>query len=70
MTFLLDMHGLNMYGENIVVVPTNQQDLANYNNEMAKSKRIILNGIQYHIIPHVADKNTAKEKWDSITKIY
>lgn len=57
MTFFLDEFGQKTYAENVVAIPTDQQRLVNYNKEMAKAKRIILDGFRDHIIPHAADKN-------------
>jgi hypothetical protein len=35
-----------------------------------KAKRIILDAIKDHVIPHVAGKANAFEMWASLTKLY
>lgn len=35
-----------------------------------KAKRIILDSIKNHILPHVIGKNNAYEMWTSLTKLY
>ena len=36
----------------------------------AKAQRLILDGIRDHLIPHVAEKNTAYEKWNTLKGLY
>jgi hypothetical protein len=35
-----------------------------------KAKRIILDAIKDHVIPHVTGKANAYEMWESLTKLY
>lgn len=70
MSFLLDKHGLETYAKRVVAVPTNPQQLENYNKEMAKANRLILDGVRNHILSHLATKNTTKEMWDAITTLF
>ena len=37
---------------------------------MARSKRLILEGVKDHIVPHIAAKNTAREMWVGLEKLY
>jgi hypothetical protein len=36
----------------------------------ARVHQIILDGVKYHLIPHLAKKMTTKEMWDELTKLY
>ena len=36
----------------------------------AKAQRLILDGIRNHLIPHVAEKNTAYEMWNILKGLY
>jgi hypothetical protein len=36
----------------------------------AKAQRIILDGVKAHLIPHLAEKKTAKEMWDALTNLF
>jgi hypothetical protein len=45
------------------------QQLAQHNKD-TKAKRIILEGVKDHIIPHLAGKKTTKEMWTSIIGMY
>ena len=45
MFFLLDEHALKTYIDSMVVEPTNTDMLKKYKDEMAKAKRMILDGV-------------------------
>ena len=70
MSFLLDERGLKTYVERVIAIPTNAQNLENYNKEMAKAKRLILDGFRYHIFSHLAAKNMVKEMWDVVVMLF
>jgi hypothetical protein len=36
----------------------------------AKSQRIFLDGVKDHLIPHLAEKKTAKEMWDALKNLF
>ena len=36
----------------------------------AKEQRIILHGLKYHLIPHIVEKNIAKDMWDTLKNIF
>jgi hypothetical protein len=36
----------------------------------AKTQRIILDGVKYHLIPHLGEKKTTKEMWDAMKCLY
>ena len=50
MPFLLDEHGLKTYVDNVVVVPADADPLKKYRAEMAKAKRMILDGVKDHMV--------------------
>ena len=53
-----------------VNVPTDATQLAAYNRKNNKGKRLILDGIKDHCIPHVRGKRNAHEMWTSLTNLY
>ena len=38
--------------------------------DMTKAKRMILDGVHDHIISHIVEKNTAKDMWEVVLKLY
>ena len=53
-----------------VNVPTDATLLAAYNRKNNKGKRLILDGIKDHCIPHVRGKRNAHEMWSALTNLY
>jgi hypothetical protein len=41
-----------------------------YQKDMVRAKRIIADSIKDHLIPQVASKNTPKEMFDALTRMY
>ena len=56
--------------EKTVVIPTDATQLATYKNKCAKAKRLILDGVKDHVIPHVRGKDHAFEVWEALTNLY
>jgi hypothetical protein len=53
-----------------VVVPTDATLLAAYTKKSIKAKRICLDTIKDHLIPHLTRKENSYEMWESLTKLY
>ena len=70
MTLLPDEHALKTYVDTVVVVPTDADPMNKYRAEMAKAKRMILDGVRDHVVCHVARKRTAKDMWDALDTLY
>ncbi len=70
MHFLLDEHALETYVDSVVAVPADANPLKKYRAEMAKAKRMILDGVKDHVVCHVASRATAKEMWDALATLY
>jgi hypothetical protein len=55
---------------NLVNVPTDATLIATYTKKSIEYKRIILDSINDHLIPHVTGKVNSYEMWESLTKLY
>ena len=53
-----------------VVVPIDVVQLAAYNKKNNKGKRLIMDGIKDHCIPHVRGKRNALEMWTALSNLY
>jgi hypothetical protein len=53
-------------------VPEPEEDATKvkYKKDMVRAKRIIANSIKDHLIPQVSSKNTPKEMFDALTRMY
>jgi hypothetical protein len=53
-----------------VVVPTEATLLAAYTKRSIKAKRIIIDAIKDHLIPHLMGKSNAYDMWETLIKLY
>jgi hypothetical protein len=53
-------------------VPKPEENAAKekYKKDMIKAKRMIADSIKDHLIPHVSSKNTPKDMFDALTRMY
>ena len=68
--FLLDEHDLKALIDNAVAEPLDTTHLRQFKNNMARAKRLILDGVKDHIIPRIVAKTTAREMWVGMEKLY
>jgi hypothetical protein len=67
---ILEENDLSRFIKENVPEPTDATTKAKYQNDMVRAKRIIADSIKDHLIPQVASKNTPKEMFDALTKMY
>lgn len=70
MSSLLDKHALNTYANNVAIVLSDLDPLQKYRAQMAKAKRMILDGVKHCVVCHIASKATTKEMWDALATLY
>lgn len=51
-------------------MPIDLAPLAEHNKKVAKAKRIILDFVKDHLIPHIAEKKSAKDMYDALITLY
>ena len=61
---------VNSRTANLVTVSTVAVDKAVFDRKELKAKRIILDAIKYHVIPHVTGKNYAHQMSIALTNLY
>jgi hypothetical protein len=66
---LLEENDLNEYIEGVVASPTDPQELVDHNKEV-KAKRVLLESVNDHLIPHIDEKTSSKEMHDSLVGLY
>jgi len=69
--------GLNLKEQEVIehvkkkiVVPTNTQELAKYNNNEVRAKKILIESINDFLIPYVAKLETTKEIYDKLIDLF
>ena len=69
-SFLLDEHYLKHFIDNAQVEPVDVAPLWAFKKNMAKAKRLILDGVRDDIVSHISNKGTTKEMWDGLETLY
>ena len=65
-TLLLQRFKLWGITKKVGTIPTSADELAKYNKKNVKAKRILLDAIKKHIIPHATSKKNDYEMWETI----
>ena len=53
-----------------IAIPVDPTDNDKYEEAMVRAKTIILDGVKDHIVPHIAEKDTTNEMWETLKKLY
>ena len=69
-SLVLEENELDTYISGDVLVPEGDETKALHKKNLVKAKRIIVDSIKDHLIPHVSSLNTPKEMFDSLTKLF
>ena len=67
---ILEDHDLENYVKEEVGNRDGDEDKAKHKNNLVKDKRIIVDSIKDHFIPHVSSLKTPKEMFDALTNFY
>jgi hypothetical protein len=69
-SLVLEENGLLEIAKGKVAAPTDPVQLTAHTKKHVKARRILLDGVKDHIIPHLSSKKTAKEMWEAMVKLY
>jgi hypothetical protein len=69
-SMVLEKNALLEIAEGKVASPTNPVHLVAHTKKDVKAKRILVDGVKDHIIPHFSGKKTAKEMWKALVNLY
>jgi hypothetical protein len=67
---VLEENGLLEIVEGKVVALVDLVQLAAHNKKYVKARRIIVDGVKDHIIPHLFGNKTLKDIWEALVKLY
>ena len=70
MLLILEENDLEEHVEKQVVDLEGDEAKEKHKKNMVKKKRIILDSIKDHLIPHVSSFKTPKQTFDALTKLY
>jgi hypothetical protein len=69
-SLVLEENGLLEIVEGKVAAPANPVQRVAHNKKDVKARRIIVDGVKDHIIPHLSGKKTTKDMWEALVKLY
>jgi hypothetical protein len=67
---VLEEQGLWEFDEGTKILPTDPAQQPTHLRKDVKVRRIIIDGVKDHIIPHMSRKNTTKDILEALTKLY
>ena len=67
---VLEAYNLRDHVEQNLATPTDADLLRKHKEAFGHAKRLIMDGIKDHIVPHVAEKKTTNEMWKALTSLY
>ena len=67
---VLEAYSLRDHAEQTLATPTYLDLLRKHNKATGDSKRLIMDGIKNHIVPHLAEKKTTNEMWKALISLY
>ena len=66
----LKEYGIRDQTKNVLAVPTYVDALKKFNENQVRAKRLIMDGVKDHVVPHIAKKKTINEVWTTLTMLY
>jgi hypothetical protein len=68
--FILDENEIQNYIKQNVSEPESVEEKARHKKNEAKAKRILIDSVKYHLIPHIVELKTAKEMFDALVGLF
>ena len=67
---VLDKNRIKDYALKTVAVLVDVNPLKKYEEAQVKSKCMILDRVKDHVVPHIVEKEIAREMWEALTTLY
>ena len=67
---VLEAYGLRDHAEQSLATPTDADLLRKHKEVAGHAKRLIMDSIKDHIVPHIVEKRTTNEMWKALTSLY
>jgi hypothetical protein len=68
--FILDENVVQNYVKQNVSEPTSDEEKAKHKNNEEKDKRILIDSVKDHLIPHIVELKTSKEMFDTLVGLF
>jgi len=67
---ILDRYHIKHFALKTIVISVDLAENEKYEEAMPRAKCIIFDGVKDHVVPHIAEKDTANEMWKALKKLY
>ena len=67
---VLEEYDIRDHTENVLAVTTDADTLKKFNENQARTKHLIMDGVKDHVVPHIAEKNIENEVRTTLTTLY
>jgi len=67
---ILEENDLDDYVNNVIAAPSDDVEKATHKKNQAKAKGILIDSVKDHFLPHISQKKTANEIYDSLTNLF
>ena len=67
---LLEEYDLKGYVEKVILDPNDSRESATNMKQEVKVKRVLLDYVKDHLIPHIFEKKTTKEMYEALVGLY
>jgi hypothetical protein len=67
---LLEEYDLKEYVETVITYPNDPEELTAHWKREVKAKRVLLDSVKDHLIPHISEKKTTKEMYEALVGLY
>ena len=67
---ILDRYRIKDFALKTIAFLVDPVENEKYEEAMARAKCIILDGVNDHVVSHIAEKDTTNEMWDALKKLY
>ena len=67
---VLEAYGLRDHVEQTLATSIDADLLRKHNEAAGHAKRLIMDSIKDHIVPHIPEKRTTNEMWKALTSLY
>ena len=66
----LEAYNLRDHAQQTLATPTDPDLLRKHKDVVGHAKRLIMDGIKDHIVPHLAEKKITNEMWEALVSLY
>ena len=67
---VLDEYDIKDHVMSVLAVTVDPNPLKKFKENQAQTKRLIMDGVKDHVVPHIADKNTTNYMWTALEVMY